>query len=59
MLVPDLSVKAAVRKAQQKAGQHSQISVWFWNKEEERITEIVVRSQELGVKIHVAINMRK
>jgi hypothetical protein len=44
MLASDLSVKAAVRKAEQKAGQHSQISVWFWNKEEERITEIVVRS---------------
>jgi hypothetical protein len=57
--VSDLSVKAAVRKAQQKASQHSQISVWFWNKEEGKITEIVGRSQELYVKIHVAINMRK
>jgi hypothetical protein len=59
MLVSDLSVKAAVRKAQQKAGQHSQISVWFWNNKEERITEIVVRSQELCVKIHVTIKMKK
>ncbi len=34
VIFSDLSVKAAVRKAQQKTGQHSQISVWFWNKEE-------------------------
>ncbi len=32
VILSDLSVKAAVRKAQQKAGQHSQISVWLWNK---------------------------